>query len=84
MVAGRGMFGEQASRQSSHLTLIPSWNSAGIVIVQESGGYVTTGHPDKFLAGDISIGDVMMGRRYCFVRALAAAEVGCLQSLEIW
>jgi hypothetical protein len=75
MVAGRGMCGERASRKSYRSALIPSWNSAGIVIVQETGGYVTTGHPDKFMQGDIDIGEVMMGRRYCFVRAIAAPEV---------
>lgn len=59
-------------------------NSAGIVIIQEAGGYVTTGHPETFSRGDVSIGDVMMGRRYCFVRAIAPSEVGrrcCSESL---
>ncbi|GHJ84267.1 hypothetical protein NliqN6_0669 [Naganishia liquefaciens] len=55
---------------------------AGIVIVQEAGGYVTTGHPDKFLKGDISIGDIMMGRRYCFVRAVAASKKDSAQDKQ--
>ncbi|KAJ9121188.1 hypothetical protein QFC24_004862 [Naganishia onofrii] len=47
---------------------------AGIVIIQESGGYATTGNPRVYAKGNVDIGDVMMGRRYCFVRAIAATE----------
>lgn len=41
--------------------------SAGIVVVQEAGGYMATGHPGNFLNSNVSIGEMMMGRRYCFV-----------------
>ncbi|KAJ9120880.1 hypothetical protein QFC22_002815 [Naganishia vaughanmartiniae] len=47
---------------------------AGMVIIQESGGYATTGDPKVYAKGNVDIGDAMMGRRYCFVRAIAATE----------
>ncbi|KAJ9102224.1 hypothetical protein QFC20_005053 [Naganishia adeliensis] len=43
---------------------------AGIVIVQEAGGYFT-GSAEDFEKGDTHIGDIMMNRRYCCIRAIA-------------
>ena len=47
---------------------------AGIVIVQEAGGFFT-GSAKDFERGDTPIGDIMMNRRYCCIRAIAPSGV---------
>ncbi|KAJ9121137.1 hypothetical protein QFC24_004810 [Naganishia onofrii] len=52
---------------------------AGIVIVQESGGFFT-GSAEDFEKGDTPMGDIMMNRRYCCIRAIApTTNESCLE-----
>ena len=51
-----------------------SVTQAGIVIVQEAGGFFT-GSAEDFERGNTPIGDIMMNRRYCCIRAIAPSNV---------
>lgn len=49
--------------------------------MQEAGGYFT-GSAEDFEKGDTHIGDIMMNRRYCCIRAIAPTAV-CQDGLEV-
>ncbi|KAJ9105283.1 hypothetical protein QFC21_001651 [Naganishia friedmannii] len=52
---------------------------AGIVIVQEAGGFFT-GSAEDFEKGNTPMGDIMMNRRYCCIRAIAPTDnESCLE-----
>ncbi|KAG7527553.1 hypothetical protein FFLO_06821 [Filobasidium floriforme] len=47
---------------------------AGMVIIQETGGFIC-GSKQNFLEGKKeTVGEIMLGRRYCFIRAVAPSE----------
>ena len=46
-----------------------------MVIIQETGGFIC-GSKQNFLEGKKeTLGEIMLGRRYCFIRAVAPSEV---------
>jgi hypothetical protein len=47
---------------------------AGAVIVKEAGG-LFLGGVQSFARGNDHIGDIMMSRRYCVIRAVAPSKV---------
>lgn len=50
-------------------------HQAGMVIIQETGGFIC-GSKQNFLEGKKeTLGEIMLGRRYCFIRAVAPSEV---------
>jgi hypothetical protein len=54
-----------------------------MVILRESGGYIC-GSKDSFQQGkEESLGEIMLGRKYCFIRAVAPTEASWIRDVSV-